>query len=174
MSTLAEESPPRTDSEVDLVKRLVPLIVATIDDRSWRVRWTAASKFADVICAFSELPDAMDALVPAYEKLLQDPEAEVGTTQMHMHMYMHTKRQPPYHGRFFVRISLFPFVRAEINVVSSVFGSLVLLSGVARWNFFFLFHFMFSILGANSGNLQLGSCCEMQCDCTTAIGRRRN
>ena len=62
-----------------LVKRILPLIVATIDDRSWRVRWTAASKFASVVHAFSPLEGTMDALVPAYEKLLQDPEAEVRT-----------------------------------------------------------------------------------------------
>mmetsp|Transcript_26483 Transcript_26483/g.57092 ORF Transcript_26483/g.57092 Transcript_26483/m.57092 type:complete len:693 (+) Transcript_26483:113-2191(+) len=62
-----------------LVKRILPLIVATIDDRSWRVRWTAASKFALVVQAFSTLDGTMDALVPAYEKLLQDPEAEVRT-----------------------------------------------------------------------------------------------
>lgn len=63
-----------------LVKRILPLVVATIDDRSWRVRWTAASKFASVVKAFSSLNDTMDALVPAYEKLLQDPEAEVRTS----------------------------------------------------------------------------------------------
>jgi len=62
-----------------LVKRILPLIVSTIDDRSWRVRWTAASKFAEVVDAFSKLEGAMDALIPAYEKLLQDPEAEVRT-----------------------------------------------------------------------------------------------
>ena len=68
-----------TDHEQTLVQRLLPLIVATIDDRSWRVRWTAAAKFADVIKAYSPIPGAMDALIPAYEKLLQDPEAEVRT-----------------------------------------------------------------------------------------------
>mmetsp|Transcript_15037 Transcript_15037/g.21282 ORF Transcript_15037/g.21282 Transcript_15037/m.21282 type:complete len:656 (+) Transcript_15037:190-2157(+) len=78
LTALANENP-LTESEVSLVKILVPLIVATIDDRSWRVRWTAASKFAGVIAAFSALPDAIDSLVPAYEKLLQDPEAEVRT-----------------------------------------------------------------------------------------------
>jgi serine/threonine-protein phosphatase 2A regulatory subunit A len=62
-----------------IVKRVLPLIVATIDDRSWRVRWTAASKFADVVHAYSSLDGTMDALVSAYEKLLQDPEAEVRT-----------------------------------------------------------------------------------------------
>ena len=60
-----------------LVKRIIPLIVATIDDRSWRVRWTAASKFASVVHSFSKLDGALDSLIPAYEKLLQDPEAEV-------------------------------------------------------------------------------------------------
>lgn len=68
-----------TENELALVKRLLPLIVATIDDRSWRVRWTAAAKFANVIAAYDPLPNVMDALVPAYEKLLQDPEAEVRT-----------------------------------------------------------------------------------------------
>ncbi|KAL7451772.1 hypothetical protein ACHAWC_003576 [Mediolabrus comicus] len=64
---------------LSLVKRILPLITATIDDRSWRVRWTAASKFAEVVHAFTTLHGAMDTLVPNYEKLLQDPEAEVRT-----------------------------------------------------------------------------------------------
>ena len=67
------------EHEKSLIRRLLPLIVATIDDRSWRVRWTAAAKFADVIKAYNAIPTAMDALIPAYEKLLQDPEAEVRT-----------------------------------------------------------------------------------------------
>jgi serine/threonine-protein phosphatase 2A regulatory subunit A len=65
--------------ELSMLSRVIPLIVATIDDRSWRVRWTAAAKFADVIAAYDQLPDTMDTLIPAYEKLLQDPEAEVRT-----------------------------------------------------------------------------------------------
>eukprot|EP00804_Cyclotella_cryptica_P026740 CCRYP_007957-RB/>CCRYP_007957-RB protein AED:0.03 eAED:0.03 QI:962/1/1/1/0.5/0.66/3/98/496 len=69
-----------TTRSTALVKRILPLIVATIDDRSWRVRWTAASKFASVVQAFSPFKGTMDALVPAYEKLLQDPEAEVRTS----------------------------------------------------------------------------------------------
>jgi len=60
-----------------LVERILPLVVATIDDRSWRVRWTAASKFAEVVKSFVKLTGALDSLIPAYEKLLQDPEAEV-------------------------------------------------------------------------------------------------
>jgi len=72
-------SPPLSDHELALIQRLLPLIVATIDDRSWRVRWTAAAKFADVIKAYNPIPGAMDVLIPAYEKLLQDPEAEVRT-----------------------------------------------------------------------------------------------
>ena len=66
-------------SEQTLLQRVLPLMVATIDDRSWRVRWTAAAKFADVVRAFDQLPDTLDSLVPAFEKLLQDPEAEVRT-----------------------------------------------------------------------------------------------
>ena len=60
-----------------LIDRIIPLVVASIDDRSWRVRWTAASKFAEVVKAFFKLQGALDILIPAYEKLLQDPEAEV-------------------------------------------------------------------------------------------------
>jgi serine/threonine-protein phosphatase 2A regulatory subunit A len=70
-------APDFSSSEISLIQRIVPLILATIDDRSWRVRWTAASKFGDVIAGFDKLPGVMDSLIPAYEKLLQDPEAEV-------------------------------------------------------------------------------------------------
>lgn len=78
MGKLAAENP-LTESEKALITRLLPLIVATIDDRSWRVRWTAAAKFSDVIFAYDSLSNVMDSLIPAYEKLLQDPEAEVRT-----------------------------------------------------------------------------------------------
>lgn len=72
-------TPQLNDAEKSILQRVLPLVVATIDDRSWRVRWTAAAKFADLVQAYDRLPGAMDALVPAYEKLLQDPEAEVRT-----------------------------------------------------------------------------------------------
>jgi serine/threonine-protein phosphatase 2A regulatory subunit A len=75
----SETEGPLTENELGLIQRLLPLTVATIDDRSWRVRWTAAAKFANVIKAYNPIPGAMDALIPAYEKLLQDPEAEVRT-----------------------------------------------------------------------------------------------
>jgi serine/threonine-protein phosphatase 2A regulatory subunit A len=81
-NVLSKFAPEFTSAEVALVKRILPLILATVDDRSWRVRWTAASKFAGVIAAFDKLPEAMDSLVPAYEKLLQDPEAEVSVCQL--------------------------------------------------------------------------------------------
>lgn len=79
VGSLASTQGPLTGPEMALVKRLLPLILATIDDRSWRVRWTAAAKFADVISAYNPIPELQDALIPAYEKLLQDPEAEVRT-----------------------------------------------------------------------------------------------
>lgn len=72
-----DQVPALQESEESILQQILPLIVSTIDDRSWRVRWTAAAKFANVIAAYDLLPDAMDTLVPAYEKLLQDPEAEV-------------------------------------------------------------------------------------------------
>lgn len=78
MNSLAKEEP-LVEEESSLVRRILPLVMATIDDRSWRVRWTAAAKFADVISAYNQLPGTMESLVPAYEKLLQDPEAEVRT-----------------------------------------------------------------------------------------------
>lgn len=78
MSDLANAGELR-ESEIALIRRLLSLIVATIDDRPWRVRWTAAAKFADVVGAYNALPNVMDSLIPAYEKLLQDPEAEVRT-----------------------------------------------------------------------------------------------
>jgi len=74
-----EENASLKENELELLQRVLPLIVSTIDDRSWRVRWTAAAKFADVVAAYDNLPKTMDSLVPAYEKLLQDPEAEVRT-----------------------------------------------------------------------------------------------
>lgn len=79
MGSLSGKGVQLTEFEKALIARLLPLIVATIDDRSWRVRWTAAAKFADIISAYNGLPNAMDALIPSYEKLLQDPEAEVRT-----------------------------------------------------------------------------------------------
>ena len=79
LTAMQQEDGSLRESELALLQRILPLIVATIDDRSWRVRWTAAAKFADVVRAYDRLPDTMDALVTAYEKLLQDPEAEVRT-----------------------------------------------------------------------------------------------
>lgn len=78
-TVLGDFAPDYTAAEIALIQKLLPLVVATIDDRSWRVRWTAASKFSQVIAGFDKLPGVMDALIPAYEKLLQDPEAEVRT-----------------------------------------------------------------------------------------------
>ena len=66
-----------TEKESTLLQRILPLVEVGCDDRSWRVRWTAASKFGDLIKAFSNFQGSMDKLVPSYEKLLQDPEAEV-------------------------------------------------------------------------------------------------
>jgi serine/threonine-protein phosphatase 2A regulatory subunit A len=78
MSAITNQGPLEPD-ELALISRVMPLIMATIDDRSWRVRWTAAAKFNNVIAAYDRLPGTMESLVPAYEKLLQDPEAEVRT-----------------------------------------------------------------------------------------------
>lgn len=74
---LGDVASPLSEHELQLLRTILPLIVSSIDDRSWRVRWTASAKFADLIQSYDPLPDAIDALIPAYEKLLQDPEAEV-------------------------------------------------------------------------------------------------
>ena len=76
---LANLPQPLQPLQLELLQQLLPLITSTIDDRSWRVRWTAAAKFADVCLQYDTLPDTMDSLIPAFEKLLQDPEAEVRT-----------------------------------------------------------------------------------------------
>jgi hypothetical protein len=60
-----------------LLKRILPLIVATIDDLA-ACPVDSGSQVADAIQAYDPLPNAMDSLVPAYETL-QDPEAEVRT-----------------------------------------------------------------------------------------------
>ena len=73
IGTLGSNASDNTEDSNTLVKRILPLVIATIDDRSWRVRWTAASKFADVVAAFSDLTGTVDSLITAYEKLLQDP-----------------------------------------------------------------------------------------------------
>jgi len=62
-----------------LLNKILPLILSTIDDKSWRVRWITACKFADVVNVFGKIENAMDFLISSYEKLLQDPEAEVRT-----------------------------------------------------------------------------------------------
>eukprot|EP00592_Proboscia_alata_P011276 CAMPEP_0194385826 /NCGR_PEP_ID=MMETSP0174-20130528/82716_1 /TAXON_ID=216777 /ORGANISM="Proboscia alata, Strain PI-D3" /LENGTH=851 /DNA_ID=CAMNT_0039174349 /DNA_START=108 /DNA_END=2663 /DNA_ORIENTATION=- len=67
------------DDHLVLYHRILPLLVATIDDRSWRVRWTVASKFSEAVGAFVGCDGAVESLVLAFEKLLQDPEAEVRT-----------------------------------------------------------------------------------------------
>jgi serine/threonine-protein phosphatase 2A regulatory subunit A len=88
---LAKLPQPLTHTETKLLQTILPILLATIDDRSWRVRWTAAAKFAQVVTAYDGLVltndddddnhynNTMDALIPGYEKLLQDPEAEVRT-----------------------------------------------------------------------------------------------
>jgi serine/threonine-protein phosphatase 2A regulatory subunit A len=97
-TVLAKLPQPLTTTETQLLQTIIPILLATIDDRSWRVRWTAAAKFAQVVTAYDGLVlsnnndsgntndnnfinnnNTMDALIPGYEKLLQDPEAEVRT-----------------------------------------------------------------------------------------------
>lgn len=99
------------------IQKILPLIIATTEDRSWRVRWTAASTFADVISAFSFLEGSMDLLIPAYEKLLQDPEAEVRMIK-----------------RFYFNYEL-PHLTGECNFIPKVKASAVLnLAKVAQIN----------------------------------------
>jgi serine/threonine-protein phosphatase 2A regulatory subunit A len=77
VADIAKNDPIPLMQQEQLIERILPLLISTIDDRSWRVRWTAASKFHEAVQAFSFLPGAVSDLIPAFEKLLQDPEAEV-------------------------------------------------------------------------------------------------
>lgn len=71
-----------TEKEQEIINNalnvtILPLLISVVDDSSWRVRWTAASQFAEGISAFSDFDGAIDLLIPTYEKLLQDTESEV-------------------------------------------------------------------------------------------------
>jgi hypothetical protein len=63
--------------ELDVVKRIVALFISSSEDRSWRVRWCAAAKIADLISSLEGLPEVIELCINAYEKLLIDPENEV-------------------------------------------------------------------------------------------------
>lgn len=69
----------RVGMKAMLKDRILPLLIATVEDRSWRVRWTTASKIAEAMAAYENFEGAVQALIPAYEKLLQDHEGEVGS-----------------------------------------------------------------------------------------------
>lgn len=61
--------------------RIMPVVLATAADKSWRVRWSIANKIHDLGSAFTggvrgPLPEA---LCDAYVELLKDQEAEVRT-----------------------------------------------------------------------------------------------
>lgn len=60
------------------VEHALPLTLAAAADRAWRVRWSVASKFEHVCQAFGPSVTA-SSLCPSFERLLQDPEAEVRT-----------------------------------------------------------------------------------------------
>jgi len=79
ITEIMKKDPKSFMQQEELTDKILPLLVSTIEDRSWRVRWTAASKFNEAVHAFSFLTGAVAELIPAYEKLLQDTEAEVRT-----------------------------------------------------------------------------------------------
>ncbi len=80
-----------------LLQRIIPILIASANDRSWRVRWKTASKFNEVAQVFSSIiipnttttdynnnnksyiPSVVAKLFCAYEGLLQDTESEVRT-----------------------------------------------------------------------------------------------
>jgi serine/threonine-protein phosphatase 2A regulatory subunit A len=84
---------------------ILPILITTADDRSWRVRWKTASKFHEVAQVFTPIVTQSNSsssgstgtgndstninksshlfladLYQSYERLLQDPEAEVRTS----------------------------------------------------------------------------------------------
>jgi len=71
---------PAKDNIHNIIKsRIIPLIISCANDSSWRVRWTTASKFSGIVEAFKNFAGAMEVLIPAFESLLRDTEAEVRT-----------------------------------------------------------------------------------------------
>ena len=58
-------------------ERILPLVISLVDASSWRVRWTVASRYADLVTTFSDFTGTLPKLIPTFEKLLSDVEPEV-------------------------------------------------------------------------------------------------
>jgi serine/threonine-protein phosphatase 2A regulatory subunit A len=58
-------------------ERILPLVISLVDASSWRVRWTAASRYSDIVTTFLPFAATLPMLIPAYETLLGDVEPEV-------------------------------------------------------------------------------------------------
>jgi len=93
-----------TTYKEQLLTIILPILITTVDDRSWRVRWKTASKFHEVALVFTPIVTQKNSstsgtgtgndssninksshlflvdLYQSYERLLQDPEAEVRTS----------------------------------------------------------------------------------------------
>ncbi|CAN0311863.1 unnamed protein product, partial [Laminaria digitata] len=60
----------------DQTKHILPVVLETAKDTSWRVRWSAANKFHE-LCAALGGDATNEPMCGAYESLLQDSEPEV-------------------------------------------------------------------------------------------------
>jgi hypothetical protein len=61
-----------------ICERVLPLVISLVDASSWRVRWTVASRYAELVSTFSTFTETLPQLIPTFEKLLSDVEPEVG------------------------------------------------------------------------------------------------
>merc|ERR1740121_901717 len=61
----------------ELHEKILPVVKACAEDKSWRVRYMMADNVKQLCDVFQ--PKATTAIVPLYLKLLSDPEVEVRT-----------------------------------------------------------------------------------------------
>uniref|UniRef100_A0A7S2WVY8 Phosphatase PP2A regulatory subunit A/Splicing factor 3B subunit 1-like HEAT repeat domain-containing protein n=1 Tax=Rhizochromulina marina TaxID=1034831 RepID=A0A7S2WVY8_9STRA len=62
---------------VEPAQKVLLVILRTATDRAWRVRWSVASRFEDLVAAFGS--GTQEILCRTFDGLLQDPEPEVRT-----------------------------------------------------------------------------------------------
>jgi hypothetical protein len=65
-------------AHADARARVLDVAAALAADRAWRVRWSVCNRLGELAAALG-VENATRRLLPAYEMLLNDPEAEVRT-----------------------------------------------------------------------------------------------
>lgn len=80
--TFAQKLSSSSSAQLEIIQnQVIPVVLTTAADRSWRVRWSVANKYPELCQAMpASLLEMMHATMSsAFEKLLQDSEAEVRT-----------------------------------------------------------------------------------------------